>query len=77
MSFTINYSGDGKGVVYNYKCTQCNGIHKETHSMNEEPSILCPECQAPCKIVVLTAPALDADHHYWMKTDNIGTQNNA
>lgn len=34
--------------VYNYKCDSCGYIHEETHTMSDNPSITCPECNSEC-----------------------------
>ena len=34
---------------YDYKCTKCGKNHDITHSIHEDPEILCEKCKAVCQ----------------------------
>lgn len=38
--------------AYEYKCETCEHIFEVSHSMNENPVMLCPDCNASAKKVI-------------------------
>lgn len=38
--------------AYEYKCEACERVFEVSHSMNEDPVILCPECKSSAKRVI-------------------------
>lgn len=48
--------------TYQYKCEPCLKIYKVSHSMNETPSIVCPECKKATSRMI-AAPNLSLDRH--------------
>tara|TARA_B100001996_G_scaffold356661_1_gene320104 strand:- start:415 stop:585 length:171 start_codon:yes stop_codon:yes gene_type:complete len=34
---------------YDYKCTKCGKNHDITHSIHEDPEILCEKCKGVCQ----------------------------
>jgi len=71
MSFKINYKGTPcRGTLFLYVC-ECGHEQDAVHPASEEPHVPCDECSRPMK-KKLVAPALDADLHQRMLTQNIG-----
>lgn len=44
--------------AYEYKCETCEHIFEVNHSMNENPIMLCPECNASAKRLFPEGPGL-------------------
>ncbi len=32
--------------TYDYKCADCGRLFEKFHGMNEQPQVICPECQS-------------------------------
>ena len=41
-------------ALYDYKCNSCEDVFEVSHSMNEDPKVLCPSCNSDLVIRLIS-----------------------